>query len=826
MVEKHKAAVGRWAAPTSDAFLYPGLALARPSTEALDHAREHAANDLEVVAFCTRGWAINLETLDATLTAAVLRNLLDAIAARGADDGHGDVTLSVGHGIPRRALEFLEAAARARRDFLLLAADGPVPVSVKEVFERSAALAAGDGLYRFEGGLYTRQRLERDHPDAVALDVDSASAEDGPAPSLPPGTRDWFQLNWLRPPAETAAAVTAITRVTRGRPRAALAFVGWLQGLQAPPADESVRQLARCGWPLLLAILQREWFAPLSDAADLVPIAQQIPHGTERVCALAAIGKPAAEALAAEADRALKGMPGHRDRHPLSAGQIADLAPALGIPFWEKRLGTPVAFERLWQSKRLRAAFTLHPEPIYRLIRRAAAKPDKAGRNPGLVMIAVLQSSWETFSLAPVADEVVRLLADHEEGLTWNERFNLLANAGSPEALAELVALSESAQADDLVVEAALFEAAWNAVAPTGRLQPLLLADALLTARFDVCDSAAIAVIEAMLADGLGEPAPGAVEAFGRTPRAGLMFDLLARHGGRLESDARRRFADDLEGFVTPSALAAFRRNERLGTPEQQVPWAELPDDDLGHLVPQVGAWLAARVTWPKLNVPKLLGRAVRAHHRRVLGDHGDAILAAVGDRWPTQGHIAEAARGLSIELDAADLDRCADEGLPVVFRAGIAGLPATIEDEDASPYSDHHWLTRWVFETAWQHAPSLLARHLLPEFEAATDSPWKRGIALGLVALREPLGTAVPDALTAALHTAPEGEAREFYRRQRDTFARESAARQQRIPEHVRTREAWLRIQRAARKQRAADKARPVAPVAGAAANGDLARD
>lgn len=62
-------------------------------------------------------------------------------------------------------------------------------------------------------------------------------------------------------------------------------------------------------------------------------------------------------------------------------------------------------------------------------------------------------------------------------------------------------------------------------------------------------------------------------------------------------------------------------------------------------------------------------------------------------------------------------------------------------------------------------------------------------------MALREPCGTTVPDTLTKMAGRASTEAQREFFLRQRDTFAREHVAQEQKIAPRDRTRTAALRL-------------------------------
>jgi hypothetical protein len=186
---------------------------------------------------------------------------------------------------------------------------------------------------------------------------------------------------------------------------------------------------------------------------------------------------------------------------------------------------------------------------------------------------------------------------------------------------------------------------------------------------------------------------------------------------------------------------------------------------------------------------------------RRALGLDAEVVLAQLGDRWPSPAALRAAVSACGLSLSEGVFDQCADEVLPLLFRTAVGLLPTCVDRADETWISPVHEVVRWCIEDAWAEDPSLLAKHLLPSLEIG-PLVWRRGVALALVALREPQGTATADALTRAAHDETDLDMKAFLLAQRDTFARDSASQERRRHGPAeRTQTALLRLLRFARQ-------------------------
>lgn len=577
---------------------------------------------------------------------------------------------------------------------------------------------------------------------------------------------------------------------------------------QAPTAT-GTRVLAGASPVLFSRVIELGWLDGLRDAAELVPAASALPRLQDRVRALVAIGTPAGQALGALVDEIIAGL--SDPDHPLAGSgsaltTIADQGAALGLPFWFKRLERSGAFPWLWRSRRIGEALALRPEPLVRVVRRAAERGDRAA---GLTILISLLSDWEEVHFADLASYIVALVREPAPELHWRHRLNLLALANSEEARALIVAAVEDVNDEDLAGQPLLLPPTWDALLACEHLRGAWLLELMLgrPGTYDLGPLSACAVVDAVLDRGLERWTDSRHRAEqGAPPVANLLFRLMTEHAPALGSERLAEGRAALGAVMPAEILVALDRRASATSEPPGLPWAHLTDADRGHLLREVGEWLAARIAdaaWVGLNFGEVLKPAILARYREALGSNGEAILAALGDRWPTQALVAEQAAKLDIPVESRALDRCADEAVPAILRAALARLPLTIDATDDVRYADEHWIVRWVFEQVWPEAPELLARHVLAVFEATDRPRWRRGLALALVALREPCGTGVPDALTRAMHQAADADERAFFQRQRDGFARDRVAQHQDTPPETRTREALARIQRYARQSR-----------------------
>ena len=783
----HRSFIEEAAGPEPEAFMYVGLRIMRPAAAVLEHVRAWADRDVEA-ARCIAGsgtpfqGAVGPEAVGSAASIVFTEILKDATPAQGS----ARMILSP----PPGAADLLPWLSRLPREY-------PAALSHVRGVSLPQQIVAGWPLTS-QGG----------------LEVGLPTADDS--------SRRLFDFEDIRLPPSAEDASRLVISIARAHPMAAPALAGVLQnkcwrvrhsGDAAPPARPSnatVVELAKLGPPFFRIVIEADWLDALHDAVDLVDAAAALDI-QERALALAAIGRPARVQLGTLVDELLKTLASETDGWAGLYGprlaKLADEVAYLGLPFWEKRLTRPHAFKWLWQSVRLREAFTLHPEPVYRLIRRAVEKEPQAA----IEALSGLVHWLDTFPLAPLCAEVVALAGTDESRLAWPIRLRLLAHAGSAEAreLALRIASDEDTNVYELNRVAGQDAAVWHLLAGT---DPLVdgqhQVDELREDLVRICSPAAIAAVDALFDCELGPPSPSAAKG-PRSTYTDVLMALLRDHHAAIEPERLSKALANLQAVLTPEAfavLAAATAKDDADRAVPPLPWSHLFDSDLGYVLPEIGRWFADRVTdpaWMRHDLGKVLRPAIIARYRDALGERGDEIMARLGDQWPTQAAVVKVAAELGITVDAAAAARCADEAVPPIFRAALARLPLGIEGTEGSHWSDEHWIVRWVFESVWPDAPELLARHVAAVFESASDATWRRGLALALVALREPCGTTVPDALTAAARAAATDDERDFYKRQRDTFARAHAARQQDVAGEVRSREALQRIRRFARKAR-----------------------
>ncbi len=771
--KQHEVALRRLAERTPVAFLFPGLRLERREERVWAHILDWVGRDLSAVACLPSGSedlaAVSPESLRVAAR-AVLAPLLEVATPDPADP----TTLIVaGDGVLAGAVGWLGKLLQARPELIALIDVEPLPARV--------ILAEDAPRTEDDDDLFTRRR------------------------------KGWpfLDLRRVRLPEDADEAARVVASAVARHPQLAGALAWQIGTERKAPSAAGVRALAGASPELLAVVVERGWLDGLRDAAELVSAASALPRLQDRARALVAIGTPAGQELGALADEIIAGL--SDPAHPLAgAGStlttIADQGAALGLPFWFKRLERPGAFPWLWGSRRIGEALALRPEPLTRVVRRAAERGDRAA---GLTILRCLLSDWEEVRFSDLAPHIVALVREPTPELHWKHRLNLLALANSDEARALIVAAVEDVNDEDLAGQPLLLPLTWDGLLACEHLKGTWLLELMLghPGTYDLGPLGACAVVDAVLDRGLERWTDRRHRAEqGAPPVANLLFHLLTEHAAALGPERLAAGRVVLGGVMPSEILVALDRRVGATSEPPRLPWAHLTDADRGFLLREIGEWLAARIadkTWEGLDFGEVLKPAILARYREVLGPSGEAILAALGDRWPTQALIAEQAGTLGIPVEARALDRCADEAVPAVLRAALARLPLTIEATDDSRYSDEHWVVRWVFEQVWAESPELLARHVLAVFEAADRPRWRRGLALALVALREPCGTGVPDALTRAMHEAIDADERAFFQRQRDAFARDRVAQQQDVPPETRTREGLARLQRYARQTR-----------------------
>ena len=542
----------------------------------------------------------------------------------------------------------------------------------------------------------------------------------------------------------------------------------------------------------LLVCIAEQWPRALEDATELVENTSLIESVSKRVEVLLAIGAPAKEALAKTARELLDSGTVSGFDNPLV--RIADTSTLLNLSFWEKYLARPGTFQVLHGSKRLTACWQLRPQPL--------AKAMKALTRKGHIRDAVAILMWLSDKARPAlqeaASDAIELIERAVvENLSERSALFLLARIVTQKAKAAARLLFDRIEfsAEDALENAVYHDALWELFSERG------LVDGHMVMRWAygehhhcsyVAGAAARALVGHVLSHGLGDMAE--VVASDPRPLAQTVY------WERTDEEARR-IGELLPGFEQIRFPDHLRKDLDILPRDEDPKWMEaLLDDDRARLLPEIGELCASHLDdneWARA-IPELLRGALHARCSAVLGSDGDRLMQHLGDRWPTQSALQAAAAELDLALDSKDLDRCADEGLPPFFRAVVAALPGNASTPDELVETSPVFWLEWILGECWVDEPALVARHLVGELEKNRSLTWVRGVALALVALREPVGTTVPKALTRLSNQVP--EAHDFLIRQRDTFARESAAAERSKPAAYRTRQALVRLKRATR--------------------------
>lgn len=572
------------------------------------------------------------------------------------------------------------------------------------------------------------------------------------------------------------------------------------------PKDRLVA-LAASGPNMLLEVAGRVGSA-LAGAAALVSPACAIIDPVTRAEILVRIGPPAAEALVGTVDVLLQDV----DRR--EAGQalvrVADHSPALNLGFWEKRLSIPGAFEVLCRSRRLNLAWTLRPA----IVARAARKLAKAGAGRSAVHALFWIFRHDRTLLAQEEATVLRAILGPKAGdIDAASRVLLLGVVGTPAALAAADHLLGGLNdAQDIATAAGVHDDhLWARLRQRGLVSGAsALRRVYVPGNYtpQVTPAAARDIAEEVITSGLGEVAEAAAADPHRLAEA-LFWTRTAEEAAAIDSILPRFAAIE---YPDSEREEAFKR----GRARERQLLDGLLEVDQGELLPEIGLWVADRYLGDahRINAPEILGNALRARCRGALGDDAEPILAALGSAWATRSRLVHAAEAAGCALPDATLDKCADEGVPPLFRVCLAALPADgARDRGEMIYSDAGAALKWILEEVWAEDPELVARHLLGELASDRATAWLRGVAAALVALREPVGTAVPDAITRFAHEVDDADLKAFLLRQRDTFARDKAEAERAKPAQQRTRQAMIRLQRAARAAAGESNANEGAP-------------
>jgi hypothetical protein len=599
-------------------------------------------------------------------------------------------------------------------------------------------------------------------------------------------------LGLLRLPKDPTTAGDAAIRLMGAQPQLAGIMGDALHKLGDALTTEQLAALAGTSPSLLMQVAGR-WPSALAGRSTLVELAMQIGSPVRRAGVLLALGAPAREALARTTDEIIALLPGQGSSVALA--DIADRSALLNLSFWEKRLHRPWAFEALRRSKRLQACWRLRPSGLVRALEKLT---QQNATEPALEVLSWLYRNARHV-LPEQSPTVIRLLEqavpDH-----WNiaEELMVLAHLDTPETRTRIAAIIGTREIDtDTAVRAGVqHDTLWTALHEKELVNPYLVVAHLYSGsatQIQVTKAAARAVIIHVINRGLLDLADAA------TADPGVLAEAVYWH--RTEGEARL-MAKHLPGFES----IVFEDDDRSppGMPDEQgsPEWLDaLLDCDRAALLEEIGALCARRYReqpWRR-HIPALLGGALRARCRDRLGTHGDAILDHLGERWPTRSRLESAATALDLALDQKALDRCADEGLPALFRAVVSDLHRPPSTKDELYWSAAEDCATWIMGDAWAEDPALVSRHLVGELRADRPTPWVHGVALALVALREPVGTTIPDALTRLAHELPDSKV--FLLKQRDTFARSSAARERDKPAQYRTKQALVRLGLAAQR-------------------------
>jgi len=601
----------------------------------------------------------------------------------------------------------------------------------------------------------------------------------------------------------------------KAQPQHRWAFIHQLGGplgeggpLQEQAHGQALRQLGALGVDVLTQIVKLGWTADLAGVSELVALAEQITDPKVRKRALNAIREPASEIVVGEIRDALA-----RFREgALSESEVAwvrdaaDENPAIGLRFWQKELARhPRVASLLLSSRRISSSLLFDPTPLHRLFRRFSSKSEHhdalARCADGAVHLGV--------SLDVVRDEIRR----HGLGgpLTITK---ILAEDTSDEAtriLQQKWADFGGEISPRLIEQVVLRPQVWRRLTMIGLLSPSQVHRALVCRppRGVVASDVATTALQGVIED----VASGIVHADAGHNSVELALELLRQVPSETESIAFVRVRDVL---MEQSIDLERIEHARLSAPiDPRLVLPDVPTDvaaalfgtDFPLLAEGIGAHLAQRV---------LAGTMMESHWEflRQAGEglvttffgeeDGEAVLVWLESRWPSRLSLEAAVEELSLAIAPSAWERWQDALVPPIFRAAVSVLPRSMENAGSEAEWSPESLVLWVLDDCWCADPSLAARHLLPALEEAPAGPWRRAVASALVALREPVGTKVPDALTRLRNAEEEGSAeREFLHRQRDAFRRGSVAQAQRAPAQARCRQAWKRLLRGARRQR-----------------------
>ena len=763
-------------------FLLPGLRALEPSPWLLDHlTAEFCTAALDLIVFSGR---LRPTAMPTDLAAMAVREVVAQLEAGGIrTQDRPDEILLPGHEDELHTYaRWLQELLQGRDDALelLVGMAHRFPLAVRT--EHHLELLE-DGDFEVNGQLWT------------AAEVYEHFRSDGifPEQRLPRGPipRTLCDTAEVKFPTDPDRAGKAAANLMRSQPQFA-GIVG--MALHKMGDDLSAEQLGAIAGTSssLLGLVAQRWPSVLNGSSALVEPTMRIAPPVQRVPALLALGEPARKALAETTDDILAALPGGGTAAALV--NIADSSALLNLSFWEKRLHHRYAFETLHRSNRLQACWKLRPSGLVRALRKLTR--DESTEDALGILAWLHQNARQVL---PAQSSTVIELLQQAVPEHWNhgEELEVLAYLDTPEARTRIAAIIGTTELDeDVAVRAGIqHDTLWSALSAKERVNPYLVVEHLYSgtaSQIQVTSAAARAVIIHIINHGLLDLSDAAAA----NPE--LLAEAVFWH--RSEGEARL-IAKHLLGFESIRFDDEHRSPPGTIHHDANPAWLDsLLDCDRAALLEEIGAlcaWRHSEAPWRE-HIPQVLGDALRARCRVALDPHGDAILSLLADRWPTRSRLESAAAELDIALDPKALDRCADEGLPPLFRAAVADLYRSPSSDDDVVWTPAETCLNWIMETAWVEDPALVSRHLVGELCADRPEPWLRGVALALVALREPIGTTVPDALTRVAHELPSSKA--FLLKQRDTFSRSSAAAERAKPAQFRTRQALIRLRLAAR--------------------------
>lgn len=596
----------------------------------------------------------------------------------------------------------------------------------------------------------------------------------------------------IRLPPDADIAIEQLCALVVEYPQITSALAYLMGQIDSNPSPTLIQKAARVCPEFFVKIRENKWPLLLEGQADLIQVAASISDINIRAEVLIEIGRPAADQLAKLVTADLKELT-EDDLNPpsetvLRIRRIADMADSLELGWWKKRLEHPTNFVVLWGSQRLRAGFTLDTAPLLRLLRKSTQ--DQQARNIGFhILHALLYEGWEI--LREAGDTATTLINSKEvEQWFWAERVALLESIGTPDARALATSLIPKG---DLIEDreryiswAIKHDPFWQRLLEAGKVNFKEIIQEIGSVPVGLV--AAQSVVDWLVTN--------AVDTNEEETHA--VMAILEQHGRLLGRD---RITALKKRFTQSPKIKHMISSLRRHTGSARLPWVGLLEADMGCLSSHIGRWLANQVMLGyEVPFQDVAERAVRARCREALGIRAEVILGNIGPRWPTRSTLIAAAAATDVVLDDATLDRCADECIPILFRAAISRLPIEIEEESDIMRAQAHGILSWVIEKLWVHSPELVARHLVPELSKTSSWIWRRWVVLALVALRESCGTTVPDALTAAMHVESNPENKEFLLAQRNSFTRKSMAIEQSLPAEVRTRQALFRLRKGAR--------------------------